>query len=145
MITVQAKSPSPGSYTTDKWTTNTRVDSSTKGTTCQAQSKAEVSARSRVVSDSWVRADQLPNSDWLTKANMPHYIGSFQGGLTTCVRRYETISTHIHSGAIVLSKLDVPPGRHALDIIAVGLVTGLLDRLPSRGEYKKVIHCDILC
>ena len=44
---------------------------------------------------------------------------------------YETVSTHIHSGAIVLSKLGVPPGRHALDVIAVGLVTGLLDRLPS--------------
>ena len=59
-------------------------------------------------------------------------------------RGYETVSTHICSGAIILSKLDVLPGRHALDIIAVGLVTGLLDRLPSRGKYKKVIHCDIL-
>ena len=58
-------------------------------------------------------------------------------------RGYETVSTRIRSGAIVLSKLDVPQGRHALDIIAVGLVTGLLDRLPSRGEYKKVIRCDI--
>ena len=38
--------------------------------------------------------------------------------------------------------LDVPQGRHALDIIAVGLVTGLLDRLLSRGEYEKVICCD---
>ena len=57
-------------------------------------------------------------------------------------RGYETVSTRICSGAIVLSKLDVPQGRHALDIIAVGLVTGLLDRLPSRGEYKKVIRCD---
>ena len=47
-------------------------------------------------------------------------------------------------GAIVLSRLGVPPGRHTLDIKAVGLVTGQLDRLPSRGEYKKVIHCDIL-
>ena len=56
--------------------------------------------------------------------------------------RYETISTCIHSGAIMLSKLGVPPGRHALDIIAVGLVTGLLDRLPSRGEFKKVMRCD---
>ena len=46
-------------------------------------------------------------------------------------------------GAIVLSRLDVLPGCHALDIEAVGLVTGQLDRLPSRGEYKKVIHCDI--
>ena len=60
------------------------------------------------------------------------------------VRRYETVSTRIHSGAIILSKLGVPPGRYALDIIAVGLVTGLLVRLPSRGEYKRVIHCDIL-
>ena len=34
-------------------------------------------------------------------------------------RGYETISTCIHSGAIVLSKLDIPQGRHALDIIAV--------------------------
>ena len=58
-------------------------------------------------------------------------------------RGYETVSTRIGSGAIVLSKLDVPPGHHALDIIAVGLVTGLLDRLPSRGEYEKVIRCDI--
>ena len=59
-------------------------------------------------------------------------------------RGYETVSTRIRSGAIVLSKLDIPQGCHALDIIAVGLVTGLLDRLPSRGEYKKVIRCDIL-
>ena len=59
-------------------------------------------------------------------------------------RGYETVSTSIRSGAIILSKLDVPLGRHALDIIAVGLVTGLLDWLPSRGEYEKVIHCDIL-
>ena len=44
---------------------------------------------------------------------------------------YETVSTHIHSGEIVLSKLGIPPGCHTLDIIAVGLVTGLLDRLPS--------------
>ena len=44
---------------------------------------------------------------------------------------YKTVSTRIRSGAIVLSKLGVPPGRHALDIIVVGLVTGLLDRLPS--------------
>ena len=57
-------------------------------------------------------------------------------------RGYETVSTRIRSGAIVLSKLGIPPGRHALDIIAVGLVTGLLDWLPSRGEYKKVIRCD---
>ena len=55
---------------------------------------------------------------------------------------YETVSTCIHSGAIALSKLGIPPGHHTLDIIAVGLVTGLLDRLPSRGEYKKVIRCD---
>ena len=60
------------------------------------------------------------------------------------VRGYKTVSTRIHSGAIVLSKLDIPLGRHALDIIAVGLVTDLLDWLPSRGEYKKVIHCDTL-
>ena len=57
---------------------------------------------------------------------------------------YETVSTRTHSGAIVLSKLDIPQGCHALDIIAVGLVTGLLDRLLSRGKYKKVIRCDIL-
>ena len=47
-------------------------------------------------------------------------------------------------GAIVLSRLGVPLGHHALDIKAVGLVTGQLDRLPSRGEYRKVICCDIL-
>ena len=47
-------------------------------------------------------------------------------------------------GAIVLSRLGILPGSHALDIEAVGLVTGQLDRLPSRGEYKKVIRCDIL-
>ena len=58
------------------------------------------------------------------------------------VRGYKTVSTRIRSGAIILSKLDVLLGRHALDIKAVGLVTGLLDRLPSRGEYKKVIRCD---
>ena len=60
------------------------------------------------------------------------------------VRGYETISTCIRSGAIVLSRLGVPPGRHALDIIAVGLVTSLLDWLPCQGKYKKVIGCDIL-
>ena len=47
-------------------------------------------------------------------------------------------------GAIVLSRLGIPPGHHALDIGAVGLVTSQLDRLPSRGKYKKVIRCDIL-
>ena len=57
---------------------------------------------------------------------------------------YETVSTRIRSGAIVLSKLDIPQGCHALDIIAVSLVTGLLDRLPRQGEYKKVICCGIL-
>ena len=30
-----------------------------------------------------------------------------------------------------------------MDIIAVGLVNGLLDPLPSQGEYKKVSRCDI--
>ena len=44
--------------------------------------------------------------------------------------------------AIILSRLGIPPGCHALDIEAVGLITGQLDRLPSRGEYKKVICCD---
>ena len=72
---------------------------------------------------------------------MPPYIGSFRGVLLR-VHGYKTVSTRICSGAIVLSKLGIPPGRHALDIIAVGLVTGLLDRLPSQGEYKKVICCD---
>ena len=57
-------------------------------------------------------------------------------------RGYETVSTRISSGAIILSKLGIPPGHHTLDVIAVGLVTGLLDWLPSRGEYKKVSHCD---
>ena len=57
-------------------------------------------------------------------------------------RGYETVSTRVRSGAMILSKLGIPPGRHAFDIIAVGLVTGLLDRLLSRGEYEKVIHCD---
>ena len=42
-------------------------------------------------------------------------------------------------GAIILSRLGVPPGRHALDIEAVGLVTNPLGWLPSRGKYKKVI------
>ena len=60
------------------------------------------------------------------------------------VRGYETVSTRIRSGAIILSKLGILPDCHALDVIAVGLVTGLLDRLPSRGEYKKVSRCDIL-
>ena len=55
---------------------------------------------------------------------------------------YGTVSTRICSGAIVLSRLGVPPGCHALDIEAVGLVTGQLDWLPSRGECKKVIRCD---
>ena len=57
---------------------------------------------------------------------------------------YKTVSTRIRSGAIVLSRLGVLPGHHALHIEAVGLVTGLLDRLLSRGEYEKVICCDIL-
>ena len=101
--------------------TNTRADLSSKGTTCQAQSKAEVSARSRVVNDSSQTLTR-PDSDCLTEANTSPYIGSF-GGLTTHACGYETVSTRIHSGAIVLSKLGIPPGRHALDITAVGLVT----------------------
>ena len=60
------------------------------------------------------------------------------------VRGYKTVSTCIRSGAIVLSKLGIPLGHHALDIKAVGLVTSLLDWLPSQGKYKKVIRCDIL-
>ena len=43
-------------------------------------------------------------------------------------------------GAIILSRLGVPLGRHTLGIEAVGLVTNQLGRLPSRGEYKKVIQ-----
>ena len=74
---------------------------------------------------------------------MPPYIGSFRGGgLTAHACGYGTVSTHIHSGAIVLSRLGIPPGHHALDIEAVGLVTGQLDRLTSQGECKKVIRCD---
>ena len=42
-------------------------------------------------------------------------------------------------GAIILSRLGIPPGRHALGIEAVSLVTNQLGRLPSRGEYEKVI------
>ena len=45
-------------------------------------------------------------------------------------------------GAIVMSRLGDPPGRHALHVKAVGLVTGQLDRLPSRVGCKKVIRCD---
>ena len=45
-------------------------------------------------------------------------------------------------GTIVISRLGIPPGHHALHVEAVGLVTGQLDRLPSRVEYKKVIRCD---
>ena len=40
-------------------------------------------------------------------------------------------------GATALSKLGMPQGHHALDSIAVSLVTGLLDRLPSRGRVQK--------
>ena len=58
------------------------------------------------------------------------------------VRGYETVSTRIRSGAIILSKLDIPLGCHTLDTIAVGLVTGLLDQLPNRGKFEKVIRCD---
>ena len=43
-------------------------------------------------------------------------------------------------GAIILSRLGIPPDRHALGIEAVGLVTNQLGQLPSRGEYKKVIR-----
>ena len=43
-------------------------------------------------------------------------------------------------GAIILSRLGVPSGHHALGIEAVSLVTNQLGRLPSRGEYKKVIR-----
>ena len=46
-------------------------------------------------------------------------------------------------GTIIISRLGNPPGRHALHVGSVGLVTGLLDRLPSRVRYKKVIRCDI--
>ena len=47
-------------------------------------------------------------------------------------------------GTIIISRLGVLPGRHALHVKAVGLVTDQLDWLPSRVGYKKVIHCDIL-
>ena len=43
-----------------------------------------------------------------------------------------------------ISKLGDPPGRHASYVGSVGLVTGLLDRLPSRVGCKRVIRCDIL-
>ena len=52
-------------------------------------------------------------------------------------RGYETVSTRIRSGAIVLSKLDIPQGRHALDVIAVGLVTGLLDSVAKLRRVQK--------
>ena len=45
-------------------------------------------------------------------------------------------------GAIDISRLGDPPGRHALHVRSVGLVTGPLDRLPSRVGCKKVIRCD---
>ena len=45
-------------------------------------------------------------------------------------------------GSTVMSRLGDLPGRHALHVEAVGLVTGQLDRLPSRVGYKKVIRCD---
>ena len=45
-------------------------------------------------------------------------------------------------GTIIISRLGIPPGHHALHVEAVGLVTGQLDRLPSRVGYKKVIRCD---
>ena len=78
-------------------------------------------------------------TDWGQYASLYRVISE---GLTMHAHGYETVSTRIRSGAIVLSNLDVPPGHHALDIIAVSLVTGLLHRLPSRGKYKKVIRCD---
>ena len=75
---------------------------------------------------------------------MPPFIGSFRGALP-CMRAgtkpYPPASI---VGAIVLSKLGILQGHHALDIIAVSLVTGLLDQLLSQGEYEKVICCDIL-
>ena len=45
-------------------------------------------------------------------------------------------------GTIIILRLGVLPGRHALHVKAVSLVNGQLDRLPSRVKYKKVIHCD---
>ena len=56
MMTVQAKMPSPGL----KRLINEQLRQGgfdLKGTMCQALSKAEVSARSRTVGDSQVRAD----------------------------------------------------------------------------------------
>ena len=47
-------------------------------------------------------------------------------------------------GAIIISRLGDLPGRHALHVGLVGLVTGQLDQLPSRVGCKKVIRCDIL-
>ena len=46
-------------------------------------------------------------------------------------------------GTIVISRLGILPGCHALHVEAVGLVNSQLDWLPSRVEYKKVIRCDI--
>ena len=73
---------------------------------------------------------------------MPPFIGSFQRALPHMRADMKLYPPAPVVGAIILSKLGIPQGHHALDSIAVGLVTGLLDRLPNRGEYRKVIRCD---
>ena len=71
---------------------------------------------------------------------MPPYIGSFRGGPLRMRAVTEPYPPASIVGAIILSRLGIPSGRHALGIEAVGLVTNQLGRLPSRGEYKKVIQ-----
>ena len=73
---------------------------------------------------------------------MPPYIGSFRGGslrMRAGTKPYPPASV---VGTIVISRLGIPPGRHALHVEAVGLVTSRLDQLPSRVGYKKVICVD---
>ena len=142
MITVQAKSPSPGSYSTTKWTTKTRQIRLWRGLRARHSPRRKSQLGLGLVSDSWVRADWLPNSDCLTEANCASLYRVISGGSLRMRADTEPYPPASVVGAIILPRLGIPPGCHALDIEAVGLVTGQLDRLPSRGEYRKVIRCD---
>ena len=54
---------------------------------------------------------------------MPPYIGSFRGGPLRMRAVTEPYPPASVVGAIILSRLGIPSGRHALGIEAVGLVT----------------------
>ena len=55
---------------------------------------------------------------------------------------YEDVSNHMRRGALALPGLGGPTDRPAWIISWTDQVSGLLDRILVRGEYRKVDCCD---